>query len=629
MIIDKKLIEEAKVKLGDRTPDLIADILHLEKYDERNKKACCFFHNEKTPSFSYDNKSMRFKCFGCGVSVDVIDAYKATGLTYVQAVEKLFAETEIEFAFSEHNIRTDNKYRYPHPDDTGDMNVVYKYLETRKISKATADFFDLKSDKHSNIVFNYYDENDVLCNVKYRPARQVQKSEPKMWFQRDADTKHILFNINRCNPTEPLVVCEGELDACAVFESGWHNVVSVPMGSQDMKWINECSEFLDQFDEIIIASDNDAAGEKMAKEVKHRLGTWRCKRAIIPKGIKVDDKNIRVKDMNEVLYWGGKQTVLDIILNAELEPVASVDNLGEVESVDLDTLPGLKTGFTLLDKEIFSLFAGTVSVMTATPGSGKTSFSYQLACNFIQQGAPVFLYGRELPARLTRDWLNYIIASDRNVVMKQNSDGGYYSIVDETAKKYISKFLDGKLLNYKDDFSCCIDDVIESIIACVRQYGVKAVILDSLMMLTSADQSKETLAAQAEIMNKVIEVTKKYNLVTILIAHPRKMQAGQELDMYDIAGNSQIVNLAHRTFGMKRLAPQENNGYSAEIKIIKDRILGKLGYKMPMYFKLSCRRFFTNYEEYAHRYPCDKNETVLKVPDVLQATESNDKVVFG
>lgn len=37
----------------------------------RNMKACCPFHNEKTPSFNVNPEGQYFKCFGCGKSGDV------------------------------------------------------------------------------------------------------------------------------------------------------------------------------------------------------------------------------------------------------------------------------------------------------------------------------------------------------------------------------------------------------------------------------------------------------------------------------------------------------------------------------------------------------------------------------
>jgi DNA primase len=41
-------------------------------------KACCPFHNEKTPSFTIFDAGRRFQCFGCGASGDVLDFVQLT-----------------------------------------------------------------------------------------------------------------------------------------------------------------------------------------------------------------------------------------------------------------------------------------------------------------------------------------------------------------------------------------------------------------------------------------------------------------------------------------------------------------------------------------------------------------------
>ena len=54
LLIDKKDIERAKEKLGDNNATIIAELLGLEDYDDKNLKACCPYHIEDTPSFIYN-----------------------------------------------------------------------------------------------------------------------------------------------------------------------------------------------------------------------------------------------------------------------------------------------------------------------------------------------------------------------------------------------------------------------------------------------------------------------------------------------------------------------------------------------------------------------------------------------
>ena len=61
----------------------------------RQWKACCPFHNEKTPSFYvYDD---HFHCFGCGAHGDAITfLMRAEGASFPEAVERLAAEAGLE-----------------------------------------------------------------------------------------------------------------------------------------------------------------------------------------------------------------------------------------------------------------------------------------------------------------------------------------------------------------------------------------------------------------------------------------------------------------------------------------------------------------------------------------------------
>lgn len=53
-------------------------------------KACCPLHNEKTPSLHYYKKTNTAYCFGCGKTVDSIDAYRNKyNTSFLEAVDEL------------------------------------------------------------------------------------------------------------------------------------------------------------------------------------------------------------------------------------------------------------------------------------------------------------------------------------------------------------------------------------------------------------------------------------------------------------------------------------------------------------------------------------------------------------
>ena len=627
MLVDKEQVLKAKAKLGDKNADIIAELLHLEKYDAVNKKALCPWHLEDTPSFIYDSKRYCWHCFGCSKNTDIIDAYMFTGLTYLEAVQKLFEEAKMNIALGEKGVKTKYQYRYPHEEPINDKEHVYAYLEKRGISKATVDAVDIREDEHGNIVFNYYDSNDVLCLVKYRPSHKIDKSagEIKSWCQKGADTTPLLFNMNRINIDQPLLCCEGELDCVAAIEAGYSNAISVPFGANNYSWIEENFDWLEQFDSIIICSDNDEAGLKMQKECVFRLGSWRTKFVDIPPFHYDAEKNkqIPMKDLNHVLYYEGKQAVLNLIHDAKDSPVPSVQDISDIDETDLDEVDGITTGITELDAELMRLFYGTLTILSGQPGAGKTSFISQLVCNALDDNKNVWIYSREMPGWMTKSWLNYILAGGHNIKEYQDKNASTYYKVTQDAKKQINEHYRGRWTVYRDDASNKLSDIMQSMKDCVRKYGSKLLIIDNLMTLDLDSNEDNEMLKQTEAINELIYFAMKYGVAVILVAHPRKLPRDTDVGIYDISGTANIINLAHRTIGLKRL-DKEKNDHDVQLTIIKDRMRGKAGKKINLYYDVPSRRFYSNEREYNHQYKWDTQKH-----DLLPYPHAEEREVYG
>jgi len=63
----------------------------------REWKACCPFHNEKTPSFTVNDQKGFYHCFGCGAHGDVISwMTDQRGLPFIDAIKELAAQAGME-----------------------------------------------------------------------------------------------------------------------------------------------------------------------------------------------------------------------------------------------------------------------------------------------------------------------------------------------------------------------------------------------------------------------------------------------------------------------------------------------------------------------------------------------------
>lgn len=644
MQIDRETILQAKEKLGDRNAQIIVEELGITDFDEKNMKCCCPFHQEDHASFIYNKKAFNFRCFGsCGRSYDILDVFMYKGATYAEACKKLFELAEMPYSFGELGVKTKRHYRYPHEVPCTDKSKVYAYFEQRKISRETLDALDVRQDSEGNAVFNYYDTNDVLTMVKYKPSHKVQHGQAKCWCQQNSDTAPLLFNMNRINVNSPLLICEGEPDCLSAIEAGFKNAVSVPLGSSNLHWIDENLEWLDQFESIIICADNDDAGVKMQKECVPRLGSWRTKVVDIP-AIPIGNTGRVTKDLNEILYVCGKDKVLELILDAKDSPVPSVADLSDVEPTEYEDVDGVTTGLKAIDDELMRLFFGTLTIVSGQPGSGKSSLLTQLACNSLDNDIGTWLFSGELPNGVEKSWFNYIFAGPRNITDAISRRGNPYKKISTTTLAEINKTYKGRWHIYRDDYDNTLDKLIASMTDTVRKYGVRCLILDNFMCIDT-ETSEEELRSQTDTIKKLIEFAKKYQVAVILVCHPRKMDAGTNVGIYDIAGTSNIVNLAHRTIGLRRVTDAERENaakysekrrqllkYDVIVTIVKDRMFGRQNIDVGLYYDPASRRFFSDMDEYDRRFSWDKKEykESLPLPPQLLAEErASEDEAFG
>ncbi len=566
------------------------------------------------------------------------------GMTYLQACQKLFDLAGIKYSFGELGVKTKHQYRYPKEVPIGDKSKIYAYFKKRCISPQTLDYADVRQDEEGNIVWNYYDSNDVLTMVKYRPSRKIHKGENKCWCQKNADTSNLLFNMNRINTTAPLLICEGEPDCLSAIEAGFTNTVSVPLGSGNFHWIEENWDWLEQFDSIIVCSDNDEAGQKMQKEVVYRLGSWRTKVVEVPPIFEAENgKKYSINDLNEALYYLGKEKVLEIILNAKDSPVPGVIDFSDIQDVDLDQIDGITTGIRPLDRYLMKLFQGTLNIITGINGAGKSSFINQIICQSLEQDKNVFLFSGELPNFQTKNWLNSVLAGQRHIEERHFQDATYYKVRPE-AKREIDEFYRGRLYIYEDGRSNRMTDLLKTMEDSVRKYGTKLLILDNLTAINLECSDDNKYNKQSELIMNLIAFAVKFNVIVLLVVHPHKIDTMRRLNKMDVQGISAIIDLAHRIISLYRVSERDKqgepkmNGSGWRVKpikedvlidILKDRMLGFEGRSVGVYYDQPSRRFFTSEEDLDRRYSWDKHPYTGGLPYPPAQLNDEEDEVFG
>src|SRR3954471_4525074 len=281
----------------------------------REWKACCPFHNEKTPSFTVNDDKHFYHCFGCGAHGDAIRFLTDhRGMPFMDAVKELADKAGMDGPApdpraSERADRTASltdvmaevaKYYSDQLNGLAGADA-REYLKRRGIDSATAERFGLGLAPDSRTALKRAldklgeeklietgmlikpDEGDSYDRFRGRlmfpiraprgrviafGGRILGEGEPKYLNSPDTplfDKGRTLYNIHRASPASRpatrLIVVEGYMDVIALDRAGIEEVVA-PNGTAVTEAQLERMWRLDP--SPILCFDGDSAGKKAA-----------------------------------------------------------------------------------------------------------------------------------------------------------------------------------------------------------------------------------------------------------------------------------------------------------------------------------------------------------------------------
>lgn len=287
----------------------------------REYKACCPFHNEKTPSFTINDEKGFYHCFGCGAHGDAIRwMTDQRGLSFMDAVKELAATAGMDVPAPDPRAAKQQEEAKSLRDVTAaaaawfaaqldgiDGAGARAYLAKRGISDATrrAFGFGLAPDSRSALKSALkefpvpmlveagmliavddkepYDRFRGRLMIPIRDARGrviafggriLGDGEPKYLNSPDTplfDKGRTLYNLDRASPasrqTNRIIVVEGYMDVIALAEAGIADAVA-PLGTA----LTEAQLGLlwRMVPVPVLCFDGDAAGQKAAMRAAMR-----------------------------------------------------------------------------------------------------------------------------------------------------------------------------------------------------------------------------------------------------------------------------------------------------------------------------------------------------------------------
>ena len=533
---------------------------------------------------AFDSKKKKFKCFSCGQSYDIFNHYQEHyNQSFLEATKSIVRDFNLNIDIIIND--TDRKLKKAPTKHNNYTENILSYCEKRNISKSTIDYVGVKENNNC-VVFEYKNELGEHLANKYR---KTKKSEgPKMWFEKGTNA-NTLFNMDKVNVSEPLLITEGEFDCLSAIESGFKNAVSIPSGvNSTNEWITSNWTFIEQFEEVIIWFDNDEAGIKGAREVFNRLPNA---------SVKIVRCEI-ANDINELLHKYGKMAILKQIEKATTPTLEGVATLDMIEDFDVHEAETLKTGIDDIDTDLIGMVFGSLNVLSGRNGSGKSTILNQIyIAEAINQGYKTFLFSGELIGGNVKYWLLQTLANEEQFAEYTAKDGHKYKKVTIQAKEKIVQDVKDRFFLYdSDDYR--IEAIIEKMTILAKRYGVRVFIIDNLMTLESS--LKDKYEAETDTVKKLKNFAKKYNAIVHLVAHPRKSM-NENISKDDVSGSANITNLADYVTVIERNFDKDKE-YDASLNILKNRHTG-VNVEMKLKFNIERKRFYSpSLNELSKRY---------------------------
>lgn len=352
------LISDSKINQilqSSNIVDIIGEYVDLKRAGS-SFKGLCPFHNEKTPSFTVDEKKQLFHCFGCGAGGDVVSfIMQKEGLSYPESLKFLADKAGISIDYTENpKVNKKNKELFDINKDI--MMFFYKnlltdrkaqaYLKNRGLSSKIVNTFmlgyarDSWDDLYSYIRSKNYKEEDLeeigLIKKsakgnyydKYRDriifpiinhfgkvigfgGRAVSGQMPKYLNSPESSIfkkRYNLYGLNvyKRQKRKELILVEGYMDVIALNNHG----LDIAVASLGTALTIDQAKLMKRYsDDIYICYDQDNAGVKATEkaiEIFHEIG-------VNPSVIVLDDGN----DPDDFIKAKGKDAFEEKINNAQ------------------------------------------------------------------------------------------------------------------------------------------------------------------------------------------------------------------------------------------------------------------------------------------------------------------------
>lgn len=417
----------------------------------------------------------------------------------------------------------------------------------------------------------------------------------KKHFRMEKGARRVLYNLDGCRDAETVIVVEGEMDALSLIAAGMSNVVSVPDGAPapDAKSYSSKFAFLDSGEtlftnasRVILATDADAPGQKLADELARRIGPEKCAR------VTWDAEH---KDANDCLIAAGPDYLRAVIESATPYPVEGLFTGADMVA-DLDRLydngidPGVTFGYPTLD-EFYRIQLGQISVWTGIPSHGKSTVLDQFLMKLAEHHGWTFALFSPEQQPLVRHQ-RALIEQHAGKPMLTGPTDRMSKAEMRAANAWVAQHFAFILPEHTD---------VQTILALAKvqiyRNGVKGVVIDPWNEL---EHARPRHLSETEYISETLSTFRRFawlhDIHLWIVAHPTKMRRTDDdaepvPTLWDISGSAHFRNKADVGVTVWRDLQKLDDTVEVHITKMRWEDNGKLGCVRFGYVP-SCKRLY-------------------------------------
>lgn len=454
---------------------------------------------------------------------DLVDLWAAVrGVSLAEALRQ--ASDHLGIRPERFHGRRPRQYRQPEkPECRTPQSRVRDYLRSRGLTDETIRAYRVGEAKDGEVIVFPYLRDSKLVSAKYLRVDRPGGKKVE-WVERDAEP--CLFGWQAiAENARSVTLCEGEIDAMTCWQMGLP-ALSIPFGAGSTAWIEHEFDGLERFDEIYLAFDQDAAGERGLHAHVERLGRERCR---VVRLIEKDANAMLATGLDRDTFhdlWAAARTLDPAELRSAADYVNDVVHLlyppeGAEESRAL-VLPFEK----LVGKVRFQ--HGEYVLWNGINGHGKSQLVGHAILEAMKLGYRVCVASLEMkPAR----WLARM---DRQACAVREPAIPFLRAVHDW---YADRLWVFDLVG-----TAKVDRLLEVFAYARRRYGIDVFVIDSLLKCGLAETDYD---GQKLFVERLCDFKNAHDCIVWLVAHTRKQEdEGRVTGKMDVRGAGAITDLA-------------------------------------------------------------------------------------